>query len=669
VIIYAIDCTLEQIHPLPPKKCSLRNFCIIIKATPLLKRCSTMRSLVFPKKSRVTPVMRTLILSLTAAVLFVAIILLGVVLVQQYQDRPVDDSLAPLPAFGMQQTIQQLLLIAGAIGLMLAVFIGMVFLSIRRYALERQQLEDALTQLNDDLEQRITQRTAELTQANQALLAQMNELQLAEESLEKERAMLRAITDNLPDLIWVKDAQSRFVFSSKASTRFSGMATSENLIGKTDFDLHPPQLAAKYFEDEQNFLRSDLEVVDVEDELVDWQGKRQWVRTTRVILRDGDGERIGMVGISRDITQQRLDEQTLRRLNDDLWRERAQLRAILDAMTEGVIFDQKLQTVYINKALTRITGYNADEWGGYLELLKPDSVPEDEFVQWRSMIFDAIIQTGVWRGETRLQCKDGRLFDAHLSVSQVNDSEGNIIGAVTIIRDISDEKTLSQQKARFVANASHELRNPITNLKVRLYLLQNQPQNSSEHLQIMTQVTQRMGRLVEDLLDLSRFENGQIPIDRAVIALQPLLEEVVVLQTPEAEAQQVALNLDLCQRPLSIFADEDRIVQVMTNLVANAIHYTPPGGKIVVRCKPEMDEQRQEWVIIQVEDTGVGIPPEMIDNVFQPFFRADSNHKIPGVGLGLTISKEIIEAHGGQISVESQLGKGSIFTIKLALSS
>jgi PAS domain S-box-containing protein len=384
--------------------------------------------------------------------------------------------------------------------------------------------------------------------------------------------------------------------------------------------------------------------------------------TTISSIRNADGEITHFIAVQEDITERKQAEQAIKQAHDQLEYERAQLQAILDSMGEGVIYDERLQTRYINQALTRLTGYTVEQWKGYLHPLKSANMSQEEFETLQQSIYDSVARKGIWRGEVELRRKDDSEFAAALTCTEVAGAEGETVGTVTIIRDISVEKALQEQKSRFVANASHELRTPITNLKTRLYLLRKQPEKIESHIQIIEDVTARMQRLVEDMLDVSRFERGQIPLQQQPVVLQDLLTGVVEIQRAEAERKGIHLTCELPSEPLHVFADPERITQVITNLVVNAINYTPQGGFVFVHAGSDGDD----CATIHVRDTGVGIASDQLQQVFQPFFRA-SQGVSSGTGLGLTIVKDIVELHGGTIAVESQVGHGSRFSVKLAL--
>jgi PAS domain S-box-containing protein len=344
----------------------------------------------------------------------------------------------------------------------------------------------------------------------------------------------------------------------------------------------------------------------------------------------------------------------------ELNRERAQLNAILDAMREGVVFFEDDKLRYTNRAFTSLTGYSAQDWMGFSSLLQHQALNEDEAETLRSEITQNVNQDGFWRGERRLRRKNGGEFEAHITTVLIQSEEQR--GVVTIIRDISQEKALQEQQNRFVAYASHELRTPLANMKTRLYLLQRQRNQFDKHFEVMQAVVGRMQRLVDDLLTQSRMERGIITMSRSVQSLDIIVGDVVEMQQDEAANRQQSLILQTPETGLKALIDNDRMTQVITNIVGNAINYTPEGGHISVSLR-KVD---YDFADILVQDNGVGIPMEAIDQVFLPFFRA-SNTTSSGTGLGLNIAKQIVEMHGGEILVESEENKGTTFTIRLPL--
>lgn len=354
--------------------------------------------------------------------------------------------------------------------------------------------------------------------------------------------------------------------------------------------------------------------------------------------------------------EQRVEDRTR-----ELATERAQLRVVLDSMGDGVVYTHRDRMRYVNRALCDMLGFEFDATMTSNSFLQIQRLINRDLEDFMPEIREVVERYGIWRGEATLRRQDGSKFEAGITTTRV-DREEEMIGMVTVIRDISQEKALQSQKSRFVANASHELRTPITNLKTRLYLIKRQPSRYADHLDVIEQVTSRMEQLVEDLLDVSRFERGTIYLQPSMTNIQQLIHDVVTVQKAEADKKHINLTTDLAEVPINILLDNDRMTQVLTNLVVNAINYTPEKGSITVQLQIQ-----DQHLLMQVVDTGVGISPENLESLFQPFFRVNQDRN--GTGLGLTICKNIVELHGGSIHVESEVGKGSTFTVRLSLNS
>ncbi|NJL93694.1 MAG: GAF domain-containing protein [Anaerolineae bacterium] len=339
----------------------------------------------------------------------------------------------------------------------------------------------------------------------------------------------------------------------------------------------------------------------------------------------------------------------------ELDRERAQLKAILDAMGEGVIYIESFTIIYVNQALIDLSGYDTADFADVPRLLRRAlASPQHTWRDFLRQMTATVDQQGHWRGELHIRRADGTTFDASVLSTRVTAPSGQQLGYVSVLHDISQDKALQAQRDRFIANASHELRTPLANFKTRLYLLHKRPQDLSKHLSVMEEVADQMTRLVQDLLDVSRFERGVIQLNREPLALPEVVMQVVEQHMPEAHARQIRLLASLPATPLEVAADRTRLVQVLTNLLFNALTYTGPGGQVRV----ELTAPDATHVLLAVEDTGIGIAPELISEVFKPFFRAVEG-TTRGTGLGLTITREIVELHGGSISVQSQLARAA----------
>ncbi len=248
---------------------------------------------------------------------------------------------------------------------------------------------------------------------------------------------------------------------------------------------------------------------------------------------------------------------------------------------------------------------------------------------------------------------------------------GDAAAAVVVIHDITHFKAVERVKNRFVANVSHELRTPVTTVKLYAALLQRVPPHDdrwNEYLQALAKEADRQAHLVEDILQISRIDAGRMEIHLIPTPLNELVRVTLDNQRALANNHHIRLEAQPVEPGPVALVDPDRIVQVLTNLVENAIRYTPAGGYVVVKTGVAQAEGRR-WATISVYDTGFGISEEELPHIFERFFRGTGPRtlQISGTGLGLAIVKEIVELHGGWVAVESRVKSGSTFTVWLPL--
>ncbi|MBN1667518.1 MAG: GAF domain-containing protein [Anaerolineales bacterium] len=261
---------------------------------------------------------------------------------------------------------------------------------------------------------------------------------------------------------------------------------------------------------------------------------------------------------------------------------------------------------------------------------------------------------------------DGRFYQA-LS-SELTSTETHFIGQVLVFRDVTRFRELDQMKTQFVSDVSHELRTPLTNLSLYLGLMSavREPVKQKEYLDTLQRETDRLTHLIEDLLTISRLEAGKLSANLYPVSINRIIKELVDDRKNLAARQQIRLESVLDPQDPKAVADAGLLVQAISNLLTNAINYTPAEGQVTLytgRCTQE----NAEWITISVVDTGVGIAPEDRPYVFDRFYRGSASRQTgaTGTGLGLAIGREIVTLLGGKISVESELGEGSTFTVWL----
>ncbi len=239
-------------------------------------------------------------------------------------------------------------------------------------------------------------------------------------------------------------------------------------------------------------------------------------------------------------------------------------------------------------------------------------------------------------------------------------------------------RRIDAMKSEFISIASHELRTPLAAIKNAIQLiLQGKTGEINEHqtkfLAIADRNINRLINIINDLLDLSRIESGRISMKFESLPIKPLFETVVTSLQPQAEAKSIRIEIDLPEDPPSVYADKEKVEQILVNLIGNAIKFTPEGGMIRLRAQVLSGEKNPEHpkkVAISVEDNGIGIPSEHLDKIFDKFHQVDDSlhRSVGGTGLGLAITRGLVEAHQGKIWVESGVGKGSTFTFTLPFS-
>jgi len=260
---------------------------------------------------------------------------------------------------------------------------------------------------------------------------------------------------------------------------------------------------------------------------------------------------------------------------------------------------------------------------------------------------------------------DGSERAFRVRTTPMRDNGSRLLGAVTILEDITHLREIDRLKSEFIATASHELRTPLTSVQMGVHLLLEGTlgeltDRQNEVLQACRQDCERLDELMRDLLDLSRIEAGETQPQLAPVRARDLITSVAEELRPQVEAKGLRLKIELSVDLQKVEVDRTQIERVISNLIINALRHTR-NGEVKISA-----EQRDSHMAVSVSDTGSGIPAEYLPHIFEKFVQVP-DAPIGGAGLGLTISKSIIEAHGGQISVQSQVGRGTTFTFTLPL--
>jgi two-component system phosphate regulon sensor histidine kinase PhoR len=372
-------------------------------------------------------------------------------------------------------------------------------------------------------------------------------------------------------------------------------------------------------------------------------------------------DEIGHLGLTINTIAENFHRQMGRILESE-----RQLSNVVDNMVSGVLLlDQEGKFVLMNRTAENMLGFRFDELRGKLFF---DSHQQTEFLALVAEAYDR---------ETTMQ-EELLFYYPRESMMNVNivpmyQQSNKPVGMLIVLTDVTDIRRLEKMRSEFVANVSHELKTPIAAIKgfseTLLSGALQDPSTSEAFLKIIFDESNRLDRLVMDILDLSKMESKRIPLFFAPIQLRGFVNAVFELVQAEADSRKITLS-NAVEEGFYLEADEDRLRQILLNLIANGIHYSPGGEKVMVQAELYKNiEDGKDWVRITVEDTGLGIPKKDLPRIFERFYRVDKarSRVSGGTGLGLSIVKHLVELHHGQISVQSSLGVGSKFIVDLPL--
>jgi len=338
---------------------------------------------------------------------------------------------------------------------------------------------------------------------------------------------------------------------------------------------------------------------------------------------------------------------------EEISEEKEKMEAILTNMADGVIaLNGRGEVIHINPAAMRMLDLERERLeGDFAEKLKNilEIHPED---------FPKTEKTPM---EVLVKVKDGTLKAIFAPLA----GETKETGYILLLQDVTKQQRLEEMRKEFVANVSHELRTPLTTIKSYAETLLDGAMEDSavayQFVKVINDEADRMTRLVNDLLELSRLDNKEVKWNKRPLKIDLLVGEVVSKMMMSAKKKGLSVRCEI-EENLEVFADRDKMEQVFQNVLSNAIKYTSEGGRIFVK-----GEKAGNQVCVSVEDTGIGIPKEDLPRIFERFYRVDKtrSRELGGTGLGLSIAREIVLAHDGDIEVQSEPGKGTVVIIKL----
>ncbi len=534
--------------------------------------------------------------------------------------------------------------------------------------------------------------------------------QLSAGLIDQERSQLRVLVASIPNLVWLKDTNGVYLTCNPAFERFFG-AHEAQIVGKTDYDFVPQALA-------DAFVQKDKEVIAAGKSMTveEWvtfadDGHRALLETTKIPMFKSDGGLIGVLGISREITEQRQAElvivqrtQALERgrrallsVLQDLRRSQAELLKFSLAIEQSpesiVITNLAAEIEYVNAAFLARTGYQREQvLGRNPRILQSGKTPRSTYDE----LWASLTAGHPWRGEFINRKANGEDYIEFVQIAPMRLSDGSVTHYVAVKEDITEKKRIaeeldrhrhhledlvtqrtaelaaakeqaeagSQAKSAFLANMSHEIRTPMNAILGLTHLLQRDAVTPRQHerlAQIHASGQHLLG-LINDILDLSKVEAGKFQLTLDDFHLGTVLDHVASVIGSAAKAKGLRVDVDADSVPVWLRGDSLRLRQCLLNLAGNAVKFTDQGS-ISLRAKLLEEDSAGLLVRFEVQDTGIGITPEQMLRLFQVFEQADTSttRKYGGTGLGLALTRRLALMMGGDAGAESTPGQGSTF--------
>ncbi|MFA5329768.1 MAG: PAS domain S-box protein [Prolixibacteraceae bacterium] len=494
----------------------------------------------------------------------------------------------------------------------------------------------------------------------------ITERRKSEEALLESQQILEGIINTIPVRVFWKDRNLVYLGCNKIFAHDAGYTDPSKIIGKDDFQMGWKDQAEMYRSDDLFVIENGKSKLLIEESQTTPEGKTITLLTSKIPLRGFNNEIIGILGTYIDITERKQSEEEIIILAHSL-------KSVSECVS---ITDLDDKILFVNESFMRIYGYKKEELiGKKISIVRsPNNPPE--------LISEILPATklGGWTGELLNRRKDGSEFPIHLSTTMINDKAEKPLGLIGVATDITERRLFEQEligakeraegsdrlKSSFLANMSHEVRTPLNSIIGFSELLADPDFDEDQKDEFINHIItsgNNLLNIISDIMDISKLESGEIKIRNRKINVHDYISKVENQYAFHAKEKNLGLTIShpIDSEETAIFADPDRLTQIFNNLMSNAIKFTEIG-KIEICYQP-----KGKMVEFCIKDTGIGIPEKYQEKIFERFRQVDdeTNRKFGGNGLGLAISKNLIELMGGKIWLVSEPGIGSEFYFTL----
>ncbi len=533
---------------------------------------------------------------------------------------------------------------------------------------ERKRAEEEIRRLNEGLEQRVIERTAQLEAANKELKIEITERERAEaeqarllRQTEAAEARFRRLLESAPDAIVISNSDGHVVLVNRQTEAAFGCHRDE-LLGKRVGTLVPERFRKAYAGHLATYYADPRGRPMVASAELYAQRKDGSEFPVEISLSPMESEgKVLVTSVIRDVSKRKRAEEVLEQL-------RRQNELILGAAGEGICgigLDGIAR--FVNPAAARMIGWESEDLVGkamhdITHHSRPDGTPYPK----EECPISLALQDGTARSVSNevFWRRDGSSFPVEYLSTPIRE-KGEIVGAVVTFRDITERREVERMKDEFISVVGHELRTPLTSIHGALGLMASGRLGAlsvkgQRMLEIAVANTDRLVRLINDILDIERIESGKVTMSRQTCDAVDLITQAA--DAMQAMAEKVGVTLSVNPQSHRLWADPDRIIQGLTNLLSNAIKFSPRDGTVWLTV-----EKRGDEILFQVKDQGRGIPKDKLESIFERFQQVDASdpREKGGTGLGLSICRSIVKQHGGRIWAESKLGQGSSFFFTL----